>query len=169
MIAEPTITRQMWFDALKIARRYTKATFRQLDIDEVVSKTMLALVSSADTYNGTGKWAQWVIQQVRWTASSEWRWRKNRATRMKAIIVSKASKAMAHESGLHRIVKSEDIKHAQAVFDALPEPRRTISDLRIRGLAYDEIATAIGCPLGTVCSSLRRAELDFMFAMEDAA
>ena len=58
-----------------------------------------------------------------------------------------------------RLLEREEVEHAilRAV-DALPEDLRTAITLReMDGLSYQEIAVAMGCPIGTVRSRISRA------------
>jgi RNA polymerase sigma-70 factor (ECF subfamily) len=58
-----------------------------------------------------------------------------------------------------RLVEVMDLDGAiQAALDRLPEEFRTAVVLAdIEGLSYDEVAAAVGCPIGTVRSRLHRA------------
>ncbi len=58
-----------------------------------------------------------------------------------------------------RIAQREELRDAlQASIDALPEELRVAIVLReIEGMSYDEIATAMNCPIGTVRSRIFRA------------
>lgn len=58
-----------------------------------------------------------------------------------------------------RLVEVMDLDGAiQAALDRLPEEFRTAVVLAdIEGLSYDEVAVAVGCPIGTVRSRLHRA------------
>jgi RNA polymerase sigma-70 factor, ECF subfamily len=61
--------------------------------------------------------------------------------------------------GPRELVESAELSAAvRRAVDALPERHRVILLLReIDGLSYDELAAALGCPLGTVESRLYRA------------
>jgi len=58
-----------------------------------------------------------------------------------------------------RHLLTEEIAHTvQAALDALPEDLRTAIVLReLEGMSYEEIATAMDCPIGTVRSRIFRA------------
>ena len=58
-----------------------------------------------------------------------------------------------------RVAQREELRNSlQAAIDALPEELRVAIVLReIDGLSYDEIATAMDCPVGTVRSRIFRA------------
>ncbi len=58
----------------------------------------------------------------------------------------------------HMLLKSELEITIQAAIDELPEDLRTAIVLReLEGLSYEEIATAMECPIGTVRSRIFRA------------
>ncbi len=58
----------------------------------------------------------------------------------------------------HELMSKEIGHTVNATMEALPEELRTAITLReIEGLSYDEIAEAMGCPIGTVRSRIFRA------------
>jgi len=71
-----------------------------------------------------------------------------------------ATNVQLHETDSpDRIAQREELRDAlQASIDALPEELRVAIVLReIEGMSYDEIATAMNCPIGTVRSRIFRA------------
>ena len=58
---------------------------------------------------------------------------------------------------LERLARDERRARVLAVLDRLSPPLREVLLLRGEGLAYDEIATALGVPLGTVKSRMHTA------------
>lgn len=63
-------------------------------------------------------------------------------------------------------------RELQAAVDTLPEDQQTVLVLSdVEGLSYKEIASAVGCPIGTVMSRLhraRRALRDHLLGQADA-
>jgi RNA polymerase sigma-70 factor (ECF subfamily) len=56
------------------------------------------------------------------------------------------------------LLTDEIADHVQAALDGLPEDLRTAIVLReLEGMSYEEIATAMACPIGTVRSRIFRA------------
>ena len=56
------------------------------------------------------------------------------------------------------LLTDEIAEHVQAALDGLPEDLRTAIVLReLEGMSYEEIATAMSCPIGTVRSRIFRA------------
>ncbi len=56
------------------------------------------------------------------------------------------------------LLKEEIAEHLHAAVEALPEDLRTAITLReVEGLSYEEIASAMDCPIGTVRSRIFRA------------
>lgn len=58
----------------------------------------------------------------------------------------------------HELLRQEIERTVMRVVEALPEELRSAISLReVDGLSYDEIATRMGCPIGTVRSRIFRA------------
>ena len=58
----------------------------------------------------------------------------------------------------HELLRQEIERTVMRVVDGLPEELRSAISLReVDGLSYDEIATRMGCPIGTVRSRIFRA------------
>jgi RNA polymerase sigma-70 factor (ECF subfamily) len=56
------------------------------------------------------------------------------------------------------LLTDEIAENVQAALDGLPEDLRTAIVLReLEGMSYEEIATAMSCPIGTVRSRIFRA------------
>ena len=64
----------------------------------------------------------------------------------------------SHETPETVLAAQEIAEAVNAAMEALPEDLRQAVTLReIEGLSYDEIAEAMGCPIGTVRSRIFRA------------
>ena len=71
-----------------------------------------------------------------------------------------ASAERMHDSATpeHELMRQEIEQSVFSTVQALPEELRTAITLReVDGLSYDEIAEAMGCPIGTVRSRIFRA------------
>ena len=59
---------------------------------------------------------------------------------------------------LHAVMRTEMSERVQRAVEKLPEEQRIVVVLRYtEGLAYEQIAEATGCSMGTVASRLNRA------------
>ena len=59
----------------------------------------------------------------------------------------------------HRVIALDEASRLRAAIDALPEKYRTVVTLfHLQGRQYEEIATVLGLPLGTVKTHLFRAK-----------
>ena len=70
-----------------------------------------------------------------------------------------SSHALNHSETPEGLLAGKELAEAvHAALFSLPEEHRRALELReVEGLAYEEIATALGCPIGTVRSRIHRA------------
>jgi len=130
------------------------------DRDDLVQETFVRAFTALDKFKRGEPFRPWLLTIALNLARDSWRRRKARPTPVPLVgeagtVVPIPSPDPSPESA----AAGEELRrHAEAAFRRLDQDHQTILWLRVReGLEYDEIATVLGIPRGTVMSRLARA------------
>jgi len=139
---------------LESLRRYARALTRDhAAADDLVQEALLRAIERAGTYRSGGSLRAWLAGILHNCFISGRRRQAAEARRDETF------------AGLHETAGQEgDQEHAAQLalvadrFYGLPEPQRSVIHLvAVEGLSYQEAASALGVPIGTVMSRLSRA------------
>lgn len=153
-----------------VLRRFvTRATNDAHDVEDLVHATFLTAARAADSFDGRDSCRPWLfgiaarlLQRRRRTLA---RW--SRALRELAI-----RQVETHVDPHRNLGARDDLNSLSDALGQLSEAKRIVLCLaEIEGLSSDEIALALGIPVGTVWTRLHHArrELRRMFARGDQA
>jgi RNA polymerase sigma-70 factor (ECF subfamily) len=121
---------------------------------DIAQDTFLKLFSSMADFRGDSSFGTWVYRQVVNSCLDHQR----RAWRLVPIGGNVMALLRAPGDALHGLLHSEMRGRVQSAVAKLPADQRIVVVLRYtEGLAYEEIATVLGCSIGTVASRLNRA------------
>lgn len=119
--------------------------------DDLVQETYLRMMRAVDAFRGESTVRTWLLSIARFTCADAVR-RRQRQRRLMDRLIENTTPA---EEPAHEL--------AGSLLDVLSEDRREAFALtQIVGLSYDEAASVIGCPVGTVRSRVSRARADLM-------
>ena len=126
------------------------------DAADMAQETLLKAWRALERFDGRSGLGTWLYRIAVNTCLDELRRRKNRSA---VSMQSLAEKGWEPEddSGdfVERSIQRDEVRRALM---ELPEEYRTVLILRdIQGFSYDEIASILECPVGTVRSRLNRA------------
>jgi RNA polymerase sigma-70 factor (ECF subfamily) len=123
--------------------------------EDLVQETLIAAWQSVTRFDGRCEFSSWLygIFRHRFLKGR----RQQNATRPAAVDALDQTPCMAHTPD-HSAELSEDALRIRRAVANLPEEHRLVVELRFfAGATLDEIAAALGCPLGTVKSRLHHA------------
>lgn len=168
MRAEPTdgdlVTMTLGGDSegfATLVERYDRAVYhlayRTLhDVEEARDATQEAFFKafrSLRTFRPEAKFSTWIFA-IAYHACCD---RLNRRKHFASEEVP--DRADASPGPEHRVIALDEAARLRAAIDALPEKYRTVVTLfHLQGRQYEEIATVLGLPLGTVKTHLFRAK-----------
>jgi RNA polymerase sigma-70 factor, ECF subfamily len=123
---------------------------KHADVDDLVQETYLRAWRGFGRFRGESSPATW-ITRIAINVSRNWK-RSRRAT----VPLSEAAEPVA---GTKPGVSEAAVMDAyeQALAGLSPEHRSVFLLHEAEGLSYQEVADALGCPIGTVMSRLHRA------------
>jgi len=126
------------------------------DAADMAQETLLKAWRALERFDGRSGLGTWLYRIAVNTCLDELRRRRNRSS---VSMQSLAEKGWEPEddSGdfVERSIQRDEVRSA---LQQLPEEYRTVLILRdIQGFSYDEIASILECPVGTVRSRLNRA------------
>jgi RNA polymerase sigma-70 factor, ECF subfamily len=130
---------------------------RPEETEDIVQETFLALVRHLRLERARTNLRGWLFQVAHNLALKQLRQGRRRqahASSDETILALRIDPAPNPEA---RLAQSERRRHLTSVVHALPERDRRCLFLRAEGLAYRDIAAALGISLGTVTKSLARA------------
>lgn len=135
-----------------IALRYSGNPAAAMDIAQ---DTFLKLLSRIGEYRAEASFDSWLYRLVVNSCIDDHR----RGRRMTPFLDGLLDAMCAtSESALEKLMRAEKARRVQDVVAKLAPEHRIVIVLRYtEGLAYDEIATILGCSPGTVASRLNRA------------
>jgi RNA polymerase sigma-70 factor (ECF subfamily) len=134
-------------------RRYARSLTRDdHQAEDLVQETLVRAYERSGAFRVGGNLRGWLLSILHNTFIDECRRRKAETRRMERLSEIAVSAAPAdQESHLH-------LQQIQQAFLCLPEEQRAALHLvAIEGLPYQEAASALGIPLGTLMSRLGRA------------
>jgi len=134
------------------------------DAEDLVQEAIVEAFRAFDRYRPGTYFDRWVFRIMSRT-HIDWCRRRSRRPELSldAPVTERGDPLMAlvgdvRDDPQHRTEMLDLDGAIQAVLDSLPAEFRTVVVLAdIEGLSYDEVAAALGCPIGTVRSRLHRA------------
>jgi RNA polymerase sigma-70 factor (ECF subfamily) len=147
-----------------VFRFVARATNGAADVEDVVHATFLTAARAASGFDGRQSCRPWLLG-----IAAKLVHRRNRSlfrlTRMLRALA-------AHEQGRHwdphrRLVARDEVAHVADALAKLSEAKRVVILLaEVEGLSCEEIATALGIPVGTVWTRLHHARSDLRRLLE---
>jgi RNA polymerase sigma-70 factor (ECF subfamily) len=121
---------------------------------DIAQDTFLKLFSSMAEFRGDSSFGTWVYRLVVNSCLDH----KRRSWRLIPLAAEVLAVLRAPGDALHGLLHSEMRGRVRSAVEKLPAEQRIVVVLRYtEGLAYEEIATVLGCSMGTVASRLNRA------------
>lgn len=154
----------------ELIRRYQRRVYRVIagyhrnpaDAMEVLQDTFLKVYTARATWERRTSFASWLYRIA--INSSIDRYRRgvrSRTERLDEVSESRvqgAARSAVDRSPLDQIEESERRRLIERAVRRLPDRQREVLSLRYFGeMRLEEIAEALGCPLGTVKSNLHKA------------
>ncbi len=154
----------------QLVRLYQRKVFRVIsgyhrdpeDAMEVVQDTFLKVYTARQTWERKTSFAAW-LYRIAINASID-RYRRNDRNRTSSLDdlaesqVQASATTKAPRSPIDRLRDDERRRALEKAVRRLPDRQREVLSLRYFGeMQLDEIAEALGCPLGTVKSNLHKA------------
>lgn len=124
------------------------------EAEDLAQETLLEAWRSLPRFDGRCRFSTWLYGILRH------RFLKSRRKARPSVGADQVARERpAHEIGPSaNAARAEEARLVQAALASLPDDHRTVLELRFfAGASLDEIATLIGCPLGTVKSRLHHA------------
>lgn len=148
----------------RVGRLLTRLLKNQEDIEDVVQDTFIKAYRAIGNFRGESAFYTWIYRIAINTAKNLLLTQKRRPSQLNDID-GEESETFEDNAALSNIDTPESLyltrQVAEAVNEAmmaLPEDLRDAIVMReIDGLSYEEIASAMGCPIGTVRSRIFRA------------
>jgi RNA polymerase sigma-70 factor (ECF subfamily) len=136
-------------------RRFCHAlTGRRADADDVAQLALERALARLDSFREGTRLDSWLFQIARNAWIDEIRAQKRRGS---PVELEEAGGLVA-EDGRTVTAARLDLARVRQLIDALPEEQRAvIAFVAIEGFSYQEAATALDIPIGTVMSRLARA------------
>ena len=155
----------------ELIRRYQRKLYRVIsgyhrnpdDVMEVLQDTFLKVYTARQTWRRRTSFASWLYRIAINASIDRYRRGSKRRgeTRLEDVMESEVqnSSCMSRvESPLERLSGQERRRVLEDAVRRLPARQREVVSLRYFGeMRLDEIASALGCPLGTVKSNLHKA------------
>ena len=125
---------------------------RPADVDDLVQETYLRAWRRFGRFRGESSPTTW-ITRIALNVSRNWKWSRRPTVPLSDVADSASgSKPGASEAAIKDA-------YDQALARLSPEQRSVFVLHETEGLSYQEIADALGCPVGTVMSRLHRARV----------
>jgi len=135
-----------------IALRYAGDEAAAMDIAQ---ETFLKLFSAIRQFRGEATFESWLYRLVVNSCMDQKRRRHRFLPLVDEFVGALRSSG---ENVLHKLLRVEVSERVRAAVASLPPEQRIVVILRYtEGLSYEEIASALGCSMGTVASRLNRA------------
>jgi len=139
--------------------------------EELTQETFVRVYMNLSTFSPKGKVSSWIYTIAGNLAKNELRDKKYfHDIPLETIVVNdetsvKLSDLIAiHKKNPEEIAEDKELQESiQKIFDTIPEKYRQVLVLcDVQELSYEEVASIIGCSVGTVASRLSRARAIFM-------
>ncbi len=148
----------------KIIRLISRLVRDHAEVEDVAQDAFIKAYRALPQFRGESAFYTWLYRIAVNTAKNHLATQGRRPEALSDIDAEEAE-TFADGEQLRDINTPESMLHTRQVaetvnraMDALPEELRTAITLReIEGLSYEEIAEAMGCPIGTVRSRIFRA------------
>lgn len=162
LVAEPTTSRKAFgVEYIDSLYRYAIVlTGRHADAEDLVQETYLRSIEAYHRLREDSNVRGWLLTILRNLWFNELRKHRNRPQHVEVDAGSHtADRLVASGRDAHQILEGEeDVVRVRAAMKKLPAQFREILVLReFEDLSYQEIATVLNCPAGTVMSRLGRA------------
>jgi RNA polymerase sigma-70 factor (ECF subfamily) len=135
---------------------------------DVVQETYIRAWDARETLRDGAAALGWLCRIARNVAHDRRRswWSRGRAPLERAALDLRAAEVRGADEALAAAARAGEVRRALA---GLPEKHRVVLALReVEGMAYEEIAVALGIPVGTVESRLHRARAGLARALAGA-
>ena len=132
------------------------------DADDVTQETFVRVYRNLDRFDRQREFGPWLQTIARNAALNCIASRKRRKAQSIDEIQEKGAPppVTRDENPLEAAARRQVVERVRTALDRLPEEQRLVLILReFDGLQYEEIATTLGIPIGTVMSRLSRARL----------
>jgi RNA polymerase sigma-70 factor (ECF subfamily) len=131
------------------------------DLEDVIQDALVAIATSLSRFRGECKLSTWVASVTVRTALRHASRRRRSEARTTPLDAGGEVEALAGSQGDEpgRTLEAKEFRAClQSAIDRLPPDQRAVVALRhVEGLALQEIAKALGTPIGTVKSRLHHA------------
>jgi RNA polymerase sigma-70 factor (ECF subfamily) len=144
-----------------------RMTGRAEDALDVVQETFLRAFRTFDNFTAGTNPRAWLFAILRSVSANRWRRERRQPLMVPLEDWEERFGALAAGGAPVHDATSEEVSRALA---ALPEDFRLVLLLvDVEGLTYEEAASAVGCPVGTIRSRLSRARRALFVALRDYA
>ena len=153
----------------EIVRRYQRAVYRvayaltrnDSDADDLAQETFVRAYRALGRFRAGEPLYPWLSRIVTNLAFSLFRRRKRRPETPLEPLVEAGMQWGTDEDPADTVAERERVQHMQEAFAELKPEHQAVLALRvIEDRSYDEIAQALGVPIGTVMSRLSRARTE---------
>jgi RNA polymerase sigma-70 factor (ECF subfamily) len=121
---------------------------------DIAQDTFLKLFGGIGTFRGEANFDSWLYRLVVNACFDQ----KRKTRRLTPLVDGFLDLFHSPDaSALDEVLRAEMSAHIRSVVETLPPDQRMVIVLRYtEGLSYEEIATILGCPAGTIASRLSR-------------
>jgi RNA polymerase sigma-70 factor (ECF subfamily) len=148
----------------KIMRLLARMIREPAEIEDVTQEAFIKAYRALPQFRGESAFYTW-LYRIAINTARNWQSAHNRRPNTSSIIENEDGETFDEIDNLTDISTPESVLASRQVADtvnaamqSLPEDLRTAILLReIEGMSYDDIAQAMGCPIGTVRSRIFRA------------
>ena len=133
------------------------------EAEDLLQESLVRIIGALSQFRGEAKISTWMLRVTVNTCLTVHRKRRTRQARVMALPdpeIARTNEKGAEPGALDAVEQRELMSRVKRVFAALPSHQRAILVLRdFQQLDYQEIATVLEVPVGTVKSRLFRARL----------
>lgn len=129
------------------------------EVEDLVQETYLRALRGAPTYRGEAPVQTWLLGVARHVCADHVRRRQRQRRLLDRVGIAAAAERSTIDAGGGA---------ADLVGRLHPDRRDAFVLTQIVGLSYDEAATVLGCPIGTIRSRVARARDDLLSALREA-
>jgi RNA polymerase sigma-70 factor (ECF subfamily) len=130
------------------------------EIDDLIQETYIRALVSLDRFTGTGSVIGWFLAIARNTCADHVR-RRQRQSRLAERLRSH------HHEAEHQLADWHVVTEAVSILD--PDQRDAFLLTQMLGFTYEEAASLLGCPVGTVRSRVGRGRARLLEHQESEA